>query len=359
MFGQNLPPIITASQHGPRPLPLFLEMLLAETATEPDRRVAALAGLRAYQDAPRGRVRKPMPARYRKGKARLRDYGAKGATGRAIVFVPSLINPPHILDLLPDVSLLRWLAAQGHRPFLLDWGTQAPAGRALDLDAHVTRVLLPLIAKFDSPPILVGYCLGGTLALAAACLAEVAGLALIAAPWHFAGFGEAARADMAGLWASAKPACEAMGLVPMEVLQAGFWRLDPARTVAKYESFAALDPDSAAAQRFIAMEDWANGGAPLPYAAGRQLFEHCIAHDVPGSGGWQIAGTTIAPAALHCPSVDFVSRNDRIVPAATAADLADRHDLGAGHVGMIVGSGARAQLWEPLAGWLNACSPAR
>lgn len=359
MFEQMLPPILTASQHGPRPLPLFLEMLLAETIDAPERRAAALAGLRAYQDAPRGRARTAMPARYRKGKARLRDYGAKGATGRAVIFVPSLINPPHILDLMPDVSLLRWLADEGHRPFLLDWGTQAPAGRDLDLDAHVTRVLLPLIAKFDTPPVLVGYCLGGTLALAAACLSEVAGLALIAAPWQFAGFGAAARADMANLWASAKPGCEALGLVPMEVLQSGFWRLDPARTIAKYEAFAALEPGSAAAQRFVAMEDWANGGAPLPYAAGRQLFEDCVAQDLPGSGAWRIAGTTVDPAALDCPAVDFVSLSDRIVPAASAAELSDRRDLGAGHVGMIVGRGARAQLWEPLAGWLNALPAAK
>lgn len=359
MFAQMLPPILTASQHGPRPLPLFLEMLLEETADAPERRAAALAGLRAYQDAPRGRARKPMPARYRKGKARLRDYGAKGAAGRAVIFVPSLINPSHILDLLPDVSLLRWLASEGHRPFLLDWGTPTPAGAALDLDAHVTRVLLPLIAKFDTPPVLVGYCLGGTLALAAACLSEVAGLALIAAPWHFSGFGETGRRDMANLWASAKPACELLGLVPMEVLQAGFWRLDPARTIAKYESFAALDPDSAEAQRFVAMEDWANAGAPLPYAAGRQLFEECIARDVPGTGAWRIGGATIDPAALRCAAVDFVSLSDRIVPAASAADLPDRRDLGAGHVGMIVGRGARAQLWEPLAGWLNALPPAK
>ena len=35
-----------------------------------------------------------------------------------------------------------------------------------------------------------------------------------------------------------------MGLVPMEVLQSGFWALDPARTVAKFERFARTDPDS-------------------------------------------------------------------------------------------------------------------
>ena len=38
-------PKVTAPQHGPRPLPLFLEMLRSETAASPERRQAALAGL--------------------------------------------------------------------------------------------------------------------------------------------------------------------------------------------------------------------------------------------------------------------------------------------------------------------------
>lgn len=216
-----------APQHGPRPLPLFLDMLREETAASPERRSAALAGLRLYQDALRGRARNAMPARYRKGRARLRDYGAERAGGRTVIFVPSLINPPHILDLLPDVSLLRWLGAQGHRPFLLEWGEQLPITREMDMTAHVTRVLLPLIAKFAEPPVLAGYCLGGTIALAAACAAPVAGLALIASPWRFDGFGFAARAEIARMWQAARPTCELLGLVPMEVLQSGFWRLDP------------------------------------------------------------------------------------------------------------------------------------
>ena len=354
MVASAVPPFVTAPQHGPRPLPLFLDMLREQTAASPERRAAALAGLRAYQAFPRGRPRKPMLARFRKGSARVRDYGAKGAAGRAILFIPSLINPPHILDLAPDISLLRWLAQQGHRPFLLDWGTPPPKAREMDVTAHVERVIVPLIAKFAEPPVLVGYCLGGTMALAAACLAPVAGLALIASPWTFAGFGPVARGEIAGLWNAAKPMCAAMGLVPMEVLQAGFWRLDPARTIGKYEAFAALDPASAAARRFVAMEDWANAGAPLPFATGCQLFEDFVAADATGERHWQIQGKTIAPDAIPCPAIEFVSRNDRIVPAASAADLPDRHDLGAGHVGMIVGSSALTQLWEPLSGWLNA-----
>jgi polyhydroxyalkanoate synthase len=76
--------------------------------------------------------------------------------------------------------------------------------------------------------------------------------------------------------------------------------------------------------------------------------------DAPGNGRWTVAGRTVGPAALACPAVDFVSTSDRIVPAASAALLPDTRRLGAGHVGMIVGSRARAQLWEPLAHWLAA-----
>ena len=150
---------------------------------------------------------------------------------------------------------------------------------AMDATAHVEKLLLPLVRRFDRPPVLVGYCLGGTFAAAAAQVAEVAGVALVAAPWRFSGFGERARADIAALWNAARPTCEALGLVPMEVLQTGFWRLDPGRTISKYEAFGRMEPGSAAARTFIAMEDWANAGAPLTFAAGRELFEDFVGAD--------------------------------------------------------------------------------
>lgn len=323
-------------------------MLRSETAASPERRAKALAGLAAYQQAPRGAAAPRAAALHRVGRARLIDYGG---AGRPVVFVPSLINPPFILDLADDRSLLRWLATQGVRPLLVDWGTPTPEERDLDINGHIENLLLPLLDALDARPVLAGYCLGGTMALAAASVRPVAGLALLAAPWRFSGFGETARGEIAALWAAAEPVCRALGLVPMEVLQSGFWRLDPARTIAKYEAFGGLDPDSPAARSFVALEDWANAGAPLTYAAGAQLFGF-FAEDAPGRGAWSVAGRTVDPAALACPAVDFVSTRDRIVPAGSATALADTRRLSAGHVGMIVGSRARSELWEPLATWL-------
>lgn len=351
MTEEHLTSFHTASQQGPRPLPLFLELLRNETAASPARRHAALAGLRAYQQAERPPERVPPPVVARAGRAVLRDYGGAGPP---VVFVPSLINPPFVLDLAEGQSLLGWLATQGLRPLLVDWGTPGPEHRDQSIDDHVADLLVPLLAALGEPVLLAGYCLGGTIATAAAALHPVAGLALIAAPWRFARYGTEARATIAGHWEAARPACEALGLVPMEALQAGFWQLDPARTIAKFERFATLDPESDAARGFVALEDWANGGAPLTLAAGRQLFERFYAADRPGRGAWWLRGSRITPARLACPTIAFVSTSDRIVPAASAPLLPDSRRLAAGHVGMIVGSRARAQVWEPLRDWLLA-----
>jgi len=343
-------PFDAAPQHGPRPLPLFLELLRSETAASPDRAAAAIRGLKAYQHARRADRGPPMPVAARIGRACLRDYGG---SGRPAVFVPSLINPPFVLDLAPDNSLMRWVASQGIRPLLLDWGAPLPEESGMGIAGHVETLLLPLLDALGEDAALVGYCLGGTMAVAAASLRPVAGLALIAAPWHFSGFPQGARNDMTSLWEGAKPTCAALGYLPMEILQTAFWKLDPGRTVGKYERFGMLDPESAEARAFVALEDWANAGAPLTLEAGREAFEDLFGMDLPGNGRWHVGGKAIDPAGLSCPLLDLVSLSDRIVPAASSTGLAERLELSAGHVGMVVGSRAKAQLWQPLAAWLS------
>lgn len=337
-----------APQHGPRPLPLFLQHVREQTAASPEREARALAGLRRYQAANRGIALDTMPEAVRTQRASLRDYGGDGPP---LVVVPSLINPPFVLDLAAHNSLMRWLATKGVRPLLVDWGTPAASERR-DIVGHVEELLVPLIDALGERPLLAGYCLGGTMALGAAAIRPPRALALIATPWNFSGFPAAVRAEIAALWSAAEPVCRELGLVPMEVLQSGFWQLDPGRTVAKYEAFADMAEGSAGAAAFVALEDWANAGAPLTYAAGAEMFR-LFADDVTGRGAWKVGGVTVDPHALPCPIADFVSLSDRIVPAASATGVAGRRELSSGHVGMIVGRKAQAQLWQPLATFLR------
>jgi polyhydroxyalkanoate synthase len=198
-----------------------------------------------------------------------------------------------------------------------------------------------------------GYCLGGTMALAAAMLRPIDRLALIASPWRFSGYPEKSRTELGDLWAIAQPMAEHLRLFPMELLQTAFWTLDPHRVIAKYANYGRLDPDSAAARAFVALEDWSNGGPPLTLAAGRELVEGFMRDDNPGTARWTVADRTIDPRAISCPVLEVTSARDRIVPMATAARLGRQMSLQQGHVGMIVGGRARAVLWEPLAAWLS------
>lgn len=325
-------------------------MLRSETATSPERLRAALAGLRRYQTAERPPHPPAMPAAVRAGRAVLRDYGGEGAP---VVFVPSLINPPDVLDLAEGRSLLRWLSTQGVRPLLVDWGSPAPEERETGIAGHVESLLLPLLRGLGEPVALAGYCLGGTMALAAAARLPVRSLALIAAPWKFSGFPGQARSDIADLWQQVKPVAEALGLLPMEALQLGFWRLDAAKTIRKFEDFGSLPDGDPRVDAFVALEDWANDGPPLTLAAGRDLLEGMFGADITGRGEWIVSGSAVDPATLDCPVLDIVSTRDRIVPAASATGLGERMELDLGHVGMIVGSRGREALWQPLAHWLS------
>ena len=309
-----------------------------------------LAGVRAYQHADRPAFRPDRPVAAQVGRARLLDGGSSGVP---VVLVPSLINGAEILDLDADRSLLSYLAACGLRPLLVDWGCPGAEEHARDIAAHVAELLVPLIARLDEPPFLVGYCLGGTMALAAATLVPARAVALLAAPWRFAGYSES-RTMLQALWQEARPAAEALGLLPMDVLQAAFWQLDPTRTLDKFAAFSRVSDKPAAVRKFVPVEDWANGGAPLTHAAARELIEDMMTADVTGEGRWQVAGRRVRPEDLGCELLEIVSLTDRIVPAATATGIGTPLALRLGHVGMIVGGEARRQLWEPLVDWLRS-----
>lgn len=350
MNGDNPHAPRAISRNYPRPLPLFLDLVRETAIDDPALAAQAMAGLKRYQEAPRLDAERPQHIASEVGRVRLIDYGGEGPP---VIFIPSLINPHIVLDLTPENSLIRHIRTSGFRPFLVDWGQPKRTQSFENLDDHILRYLKPLIedvAAKHGAPHLIGYCLGGTIALAAAHVAPAASLSLIAAPWHFDHYGED-KAMLAGLWTDNKEACAALGLVPVEVLQIAFWRMDPARTVMKYARLA--NADEAMLNQFVALEDWANEGAPLTYAAGQALFEHMFAANMSGTGDWILDGQRITPETLPCPARQFVSTTDRIVPLASCPQAIEQIPSSAGHVGMVVGSSARTTLWEPMAKWLS------
>jgi len=325
-------------------------------------RAAALAdAIEVYRRHPYTRdVTDPAPiAQF--GAAALRDYGGDGPP---TLFVPSLVNRAYILDLSRRRSLLRWLQARGVHPYLLDWGSPGPDESAFSLADYIAgplrAALVAACARHDGPVHLVGYCMGGNLALAAALLFPeyVRSLVLLATPWDF----HAEKNDATGLLAPDGPieqTLTTMGELPVDLLQAFFASHDPLLAARKFRAFAAMPEDDPRREDFVALEDWLNDGIPLVGPVARECFVDWYGANLPGRGTWNVADTVIDPAALRCPAYVVVPDQDRLVPPPSARALAEAlptatvHAPAAGHIGMVVGRKAETALWEPLQRWLS------
>ena len=322
-----------------------------------------LDGVELYRHHPYRRDLADPPLLWREGTTRLLDYRPRG--GPPVLVVPSLINRAYILDLAPGQSLLRYLADQGLRPLLIDWGAPGEEERGFDVGDYITRRLEPAAeiarqAAGGAAPAVLGYCMGGLLALALAARRPelVSALALLATPWRF----HAERAEQARLLGVlSEPIAKsyaALGEVPVDVLQALFAAQDPLLVLRKFSRFAEMAQDSAAARGFVALEDWLNDGVPLSIPVTRECLGGWYGEDRPGRGRWQVDDKPIRPHDIEIPALVVVPAQDRIVPPATAAALADELPLAEtwtpslGHIGMVVARDAPSVVWAPLGAWL-------
>ena len=344
------------------PDPLALGKLFEEIQLQ-DR--ALIAGIAVYRRDNYARALRDPPAIWEEGESRVLDYGGAGP---AVLFVPSLINRAYILDLMEDASMLRFLAGQGLHPYLLDWGWPGEVERRFSLTDYIAGRLERALAATPGPVILVGYCMGGLLALAAALRAKGTGrvraLALFATPWDFHAEDPQAARRVAEALVFMEGAMQFSGTLPIDALNAMFAMMDPHGVGNKYRDFAGQDKASPRARRFVAMEDWLADGVPLAAPVAREALSGWYGTNTPARGQWRVAGLAVDPAQLSLPAFCAIPAKDRLVPAASAWALAKR--LGdvtvieprAGHIGMVAGTHAETSLWRPFAEWASGISSA-
>lgn len=338
--------------------------MAAAVATEGlARHEAMLGGIEAYRRHPYHRALPPPPVLWAEGTTRLWDY-RQGEGGLPVLVVPSLVNRAYILDLTARRSLMRDLAGRGLAPFLVDWDAPGDAESAFTLTDYVagrlSAALAAVVAATGRAPAVVGYCMGGNLALALALLHpdKVAALALLATPWDFHAGREAHGVLMRALAEPLGRLIDAAGSVPVDMLNAMFASLDPGLAARKFAAFARLKRRSARARDFVALEDWANDGVPLAGPVARECLFGWYGANTPARGEWRVGGGAILPEAARLPAIALVPERDRIVPPESALPLARRlpgcrlMTVRGGHVGMLLSARAKTDVYAPLAKWL-------
>ncbi|TAE34242.1 MAG: alpha/beta hydrolase [Alphaproteobacteria bacterium] len=327
-------------------------------------------GLSRYCAASYQREKTDYPLLWRKGNVSLYQICTPSSPlldphAPLILCIPSLINRNYILDLSEHLSLMRYLAQQGYRVCMVDWGVPQSHDADCSASDYISEYLEPMMyslyATYSMPITLMGYCVGGLLALACAQHNPhwVKRMVLMATPWDFSHHATAKTGTGAYQAATIEAWCRAEPLLPGAYVSWLFYLADPMRCADKYTHFASLDDTSEAYHRFIAVEHWVNDTVPLTRAFARTCLIEWAVHNSTHRLQWKIQGETVRPAEISTPTLIIAPKRDHIVPSASACALAqllphvDVMNPDSGHIGMIIGGNRLQTLWQPLQQWLH------
>lgn len=281
-----------------------------------------------------------------------------------LLIIPSLINRYYILDLNDDLSLVKYLNNKDYNVLLLDWGQPTEKQKDINAAGYLLQYLLPLIeyisAKYHEKIHLVGYCVGGLLAMACAIIAKdnVKSLTLLATPWDFS-----KEHYTNNIWIYLQNFvtenwCNNSPLISGEYLSWLFFLTDPESFSKKYSKFAMLEKDSKEYCNFLAVEHWVNDTVTLTSGFARDCLINWSYKNQTFKQEWQVNGEIIIPEKVDCPTLIIAPEQDKIVPLNNAIAIAKMKNVKVltpqtGHIGMITGRDRAKNLWQPLTDWIE------
>ncbi len=306
----------------------------------------------------------------RRGKTVLWRYAreAPAAGLPPLVICYALVNRPYMLDLQPDRSLIRGLAASGLDVYLVDWGYPDRGDSHLSLDDYVNRHLGACIdhvraAHGVAAVNLLGVCQGGTMSLCHAAIhpERVKNLITMVAPVDFH-----TEDNLLSRWVrkvDVDRMVEVLGNVPGALLNAAFVALMPLRlTVRKYAGLAEIADDPAALENFLRMERWIQDSPDQAGTAFREFVRKFFHENRLLEGGLEIGGRPVDLRRIACPILNIYARQDHLVPPAASRaleGLTGTRDYSAfefegGHIGIYVSRSAQELLPQTIAQWLRS-----
>lgn len=310
--------------------------------------------------------------------------------GGTVLLVPPLMVTAEVYDIAPELSLVLWLCEQGHDVWLIDFGIpgQPLPGANPDETPHekdlVEHILAldaaidEIVARTTSDVHLVGYSQGGMFAYQAAAYRRckgVASLVTMGSPVDF--LRNLPGGVHSGIWAnmfqagadSIRRSAARLPKVSGRLSSLAFKIISPRQELKHMaELLRFLDDEDELkriepARRFLGGE----GFIPWPGPALRAFVEEFIVHNRLMNGGLVIAGRTASLADISVPVLYFVGGRDQVARADSvrAIEKVLPHDacqgvvVDTGHLGLVVGTRAKRDVYPRVNDWIHALSQAQ
>jgi polyhydroxyalkanoate synthase subunit PhaC len=293
-----------------------------------------------------------------------------------VLLVPPLAAPAICFDLRRGCSLAEHLVLTGRRTYLLEYGDIEFADRGLGLEHWIENVIPAAVRAAsadagDRPVRVIGWCLGGIMALLAHAWdagVPVEAAALVASPWDFTKVPLVAPLRpidaMTRGWLVTQ-LYRGMGGAPAPLVKRGYQLAGIDRYVMKPWTIASnLDNRELLAQ-IEAVDVFTDRMHAYPGRTFGQLYHRFFRTNDLADGRLALTDGTIDLAGATIPLLAIAGRGDGIAPVAACHHLAGLvpnasltlETAPGGHLGVLTGRAARNTTWRLLDAFLDA--PAR
>lgn len=239
-----------------------------------------------------------------------------------ILMLPAWIMKYYILDLQPQNSLVNWLTQQGHTVFIVSWRNPTSEDRHLGMDEYFR---LGAMAAIDAvsraiPKTkihLMGYCLGGTLAMiTAAAMAEnndnrIKSLTLLAAQGDFTEAGELLLFITKSEVSFLKSMMWDQGYLDTKQMAGTFQML---RSYDLIWSKMVQDYMHGTQRGMIALLAWNADATRMPYKMHSEYLEKLFLNNDFAEGRFTIEGTHIVAENIQTPAFVVSTEKDHVAP---------------------------------------------
>ncbi len=285
-----------------------------------------------------------------------------------VLIVTSLVNQPYILDLVPQQSMVGHLLQQGFDVYMIEWGRPRLAHKDLTLEDHVLDRLPACVARVlehsgQKELSIVGYCVGGLLAVLWAALqagprSPLKNLVCMATPVDSDGL-ESLKAWM-GPDFDEEALLARHGNVPGDWVQNALRALRPfGKAAGAMNLLNQIDKDEVVTSN-LRMGKWETDNLPFPGGVFRQMVRDFLRGNRLVKGEWVVGGRRVDLGAIDVPFLHLLAQDDHITPYASSHPLLglvgsrDKQELiiKGGHVGLVAGRGAQTRMWPALEAWL-------
>lgn len=299
---------------------------------------------------------------------------------RPLVLVPPLGVTTETFDLMPQRSLVRYMAARGFKTYLIDWGRPRKEHAHFSLRDYADEMFGTALQKIRrhagrDDVSLMGWCMGGLLCLLHQGLRQdpqIRAIVTVASPIDLRGGGIVASAA-AALNAPARLIRRysnlRMDMLDPAKLHAPGWlttlafkMTDPVGSVTTYWDLLTGMSDRAFVESHTTTSDYLNNMLLYPGGVIADLTVKAAVDNKLAKGRIEVGDRVAALDRIACPLLAFAGETDILVPAPIAQKIIDvvaskdkefRVAPG-GHMGVILGSRAPGAVWAQSADWLAA-----